>query len=127
MESRLLRSLVVLGVPGVALGVFYLLLRAFNFQFAQIEPISAAIIAILFLVVVGGVTLFALHLWRPTRPSGVDPPNSKIMVLQASEETVTLTELLRSVGHDVVKIDAHTHQLGVAAEHEWRNRKYPNS
>jgi hypothetical protein len=46
---------------------------------------------------------------------------SKIMELQTAEETVTLTELMRSVQHDVVKVRAHTHQLGVAAEYEWKD------
>jgi hypothetical protein len=127
METRLIRSLAVLGVPGVALGLFYLLLRTFNFQFAQIGPTWGAVIAILFLFVVGAVTLLALLLWRPTKLDGAVPENSSVMVLQAKEETVTITDLLRSVGHDVVKIDAHTHQLGVAAEYEWKKVKYPES
>ena len=67
MESRLLRGLTVLGVPGVAIGVFYLLLRNFNFHFDSIPPIWAATIAILFLVVVGVVTLYALNRWAPSR------------------------------------------------------------
>jgi hypothetical protein len=48
MEARIIRTLVSLGVPGVALGMFYLLLRPFNFQFSPIERTWAAIIAILF-------------------------------------------------------------------------------
>jgi len=127
METKLISSLVALGVPGVALGIFYLLLRAFNFQFAQIGPGWGALIAILFLLIVGGVTLFALHLWRPTKSDGAGSKKSNVITLQADGETVTLTDLLRSVGHDVVKIDAHTHQLGVAAEYEWKKRKYPMS
>ncbi len=73
MESKILRVLVTLGVPGVALGIFYLLLRGFGFQFATINPTWAAIIAIIFLVIVGGVTLFALHRFAPTAPKE-DPP-----------------------------------------------------
>ena len=127
METRLLRILAVLGIPGVALGIFYLLLRAFNFKFAQIDPGWTAIIAIMFLLVVGGVTAFALHLWRPTRLGSSKANDSKVMVLQRGEETVALTELMRSIGHDVVKVAAHTHELGVEAEYEWKRQKYPNS
>jgi hypothetical protein len=65
MESKIIRSLVVLGVPGVALGIFFLLLRQFNFSFATIEPTLAAVIAILFLVIVGSVTFYAIHRWAP--------------------------------------------------------------
>ncbi len=56
MEVSIIRALVVLGVPGVALGIFYLLLRSFNFQFAKVGPEWTAIVAILFLFVVGGIT-----------------------------------------------------------------------
>jgi hypothetical protein len=67
MESRVLKALVVLGVPGVALGVFYLLLRQFGFSFSTIGAGASAGIAVLFLVIVGGVILFALHRWAPQR------------------------------------------------------------
>lgn len=45
--------------------------------------------------------------------------------LEVSGEKVTFTELLRSVHHDVVKIHAYTHALGVAAEHVWIRCRYP--
>ena len=57
METKFIRVLVALGVPGVALGIFYLLLRGFGFQFETISPTWAAIIAIIFLVIVGGSNL----------------------------------------------------------------------
>lgn len=127
METKIIRSLIVLGVPGVALGVFYLLLRTLNFQFAQIDAGWAAIIAILFVLVIGGITAFALHLWRPTNGKTGSSNDPKVMVLEMGEETVTLTELIRSVAHDVVKVDAHTHTLGVGAEYEWKKRRYPGN
>lgn len=69
MEYKIIRALVVLGVPGVALGVFYLLLRNFNFHFAIIDPTGAVIIAVLFLLIVGGITFYAIHRWAPQRNS----------------------------------------------------------
>jgi len=60
---------------------------------------------------------------QPSKPNPVDEP----VVLVAEEETVTFAELLRSLQHDVVKVHAHTHMLGVAAEYEWIRRKYPGS
>jgi hypothetical protein len=65
MESRILRTLVTIGVPGVALGVFYLLLRGFGFKFSEITPTWAAIIAVIFLLIVGGITFYALYRWAP--------------------------------------------------------------
>ncbi|MCA9968066.1 MAG: hypothetical protein KC423_27660 [Anaerolineales bacterium] len=69
MESNIIKTLVVLGIPGVALGVFYLLLRGFGFQFETIDPTWAAVIAIIFLLIVGIITLFALSRWAPVRTS----------------------------------------------------------
>jgi hypothetical protein len=48
-------------VPGIALGIFYLLLRQFGFQFSTIDPVASAAIAVLFLLLVAGVTLYALR------------------------------------------------------------------
>jgi len=67
MESKIIKSLIVLGIPGVALGVFYLLFKNFNFQFDAIPPVLSAVIAIVFLLIVGGVTLFALYNWAPSK------------------------------------------------------------
>ena len=128
MQVKLIRALVTLGVPGVALGKFYLLLRSLNFQFSLIGPEATAVIAIIFLIVVGVITLYALHQWSPLRKLGSgDEDQSKTMVLAGPDETVTLTEPMRSVAHDIVKISAHTHQLGVEAEYEWTMRRYPKS
>jgi hypothetical protein len=49
------------------------------------------------------------------------------IVLKLDEETVTFTELLRSIQYDVIKVHAHTHVLGVAAEYEWIRQRYPKS
>ncbi|MGA2937093.1 MAG: hypothetical protein ABSF52_08350 [Syntrophobacteraceae bacterium] len=68
METKFIRVLATLGIPGVALGIFYLLLRAFNFQFSQVDAAWTAAIVIIFLLIVGGITIFALHKWAPIRP-----------------------------------------------------------
>lgn len=65
MEGKIIKSLVVLGVPGVTLGVFYLLLKKFNFEFEKVSQFHSALIAIIFILVVGGITLFALYRWSP--------------------------------------------------------------
>lgn len=64
MEAKLIRAVVVLGVPGVALVVFYLLLHQFGFTFSTIGPVASALLAALFLVLAGFVTIFALQGWR---------------------------------------------------------------
>lgn len=85
METKLLKGLIVLGVPGVALGVFYLLLNRFNFQFEIISPALSALIAILFLLIAGGVTLFALHRWTPPRTTAPTAPRD----IDAISETLS--------------------------------------
>lgn len=68
MENKILRVAATLGVPGLALAVMYLLLKSFGFNFSTIDPTMSAAIAIIFLILVGGITAYALHLWRPHRP-----------------------------------------------------------
>lgn len=117
METKVIRSLVVLGVPGVALGIFFLLLRTFNFQFSQISNGWSAAIAILFLVIVGGVTFYTVHRWAPVRVSPDRAEASERVLLEQDGEIVTFEELLRSTTHDILKINAHSHPLGVVGEY----------
>lgn len=42
------------------------------------------------------------------------------------EEKITFTELVRSLEYDIVKVHAHTHMLGVMAEHRWMHHMYPD-
>ena len=86
MEAKLIRSLVVLGVPGVALGVFYLLLRKFDFEFEAVGPIWSAIVAIVFLVIVGGVTLYALRIRAPERTRMPTPTPAELTPLVAQTD-----------------------------------------
>jgi hypothetical protein len=72
MEPKILKALIVLGVPGVALGVFFLLLRGFNFRFSEINATWAPIIAIIFVVGVVVTIIFALHRFAPATPQAQD-------------------------------------------------------
>lgn len=63
------------------------------------------------------------RLGRHRKTSVEDSP----VLLESGGEKVTFTEMLRTVHHDVVKIHAHTHELGIAAEYEWIRRRYPKS
>src|SRR5438874_841419 len=55
MQS-ILRRFAVFGLPGLALFVFLFLLNRFNWEFEKITSTWAAVIAIIFIVVVTGVT-----------------------------------------------------------------------
>lgn len=127
METKFIRQLVALGIPGVALGVFYLLLRAFNFQFSQVVPTWTAVIVIVFLLIVGGITFYALHRWAPAKIQKLNQKEGNPFEYKMEEETATFTEKMTSLAFDVVKINAHTHSLGIAAEYAWIDHKYPKN
>lgn len=90
MESRIIRILVALGVPGVALGIFYLLLRGFGFDFSRISPGWSAIVAIMFLLLVASVTTYALHLWRPTSSRSESLQNDTVMQSVSDDDKARL-------------------------------------
>ena len=47
--------------------------------------------------------------------------------LTIGEEIVRYEEKMTSLPFDVVKINAHTHTVGVSAEYAWLDHKYPDS
>lgn len=127
METKFIRTLVALGIPGVALGIFYLLLRTLSFQFSQVDATWTAVIVVIFLLIVGGITFYALHKWAPAKAQESNQEKVKPFEYKMGEETATYTETMTSLAFDVVKINAHTHLLGVAAEYAWIDHKYPDS
>ena len=46
---------------------------------------------------------------------------------KVGEETVTYEVLVRSLSYDLVKVNAYTHMVGIAAERAWINYHYPES
>lgn len=56
---------VSLGVPGLALGVFYMLYRKLKFSIPVVPQGWAGPIVVLFLLLTSGVVLYALTLWAP--------------------------------------------------------------
>ena len=89
---------------------------------------TAILLCLIVLTAIPQVRDGAVLLWSLVRTvfrKKVD--SSAEIVLKSEEETITFTELLRSLQHDVVKIHAHTHMLGVAAEYEWIRHRYPGS
>jgi hypothetical protein len=59
-------------------------------------------------------------LWNTYRSQKTKP-----FVYKVNEETVTFDEKMRSLKMDVIKVIAHDHALGVAAEYAWMNKFYP--
>ena len=66
-EIKLWKVFVSLGVPGLALGVFYMLMNRFGWETERISAAWSAALAVLFMLLSASVVLYALTLWRPTR------------------------------------------------------------
>ena len=58
---------VAFGIPGLALGVFYALMKRFNWKFGQIDSGWAGFLALVFILVVGSVVLFAIYRFSPNQ------------------------------------------------------------
>jgi|SRR5271165_757743 len=54
-----------LGVPGLALGVFYMLFRTFKFSIPAVPKNYAGPIVVLFMLLIAGITFFALQKFAP--------------------------------------------------------------
>ncbi|MDQ7815874.1 MAG: hypothetical protein RDU14_02530 [Melioribacteraceae bacterium] len=79
---------------------------------------------------IGAVIFYLLAVFLHRSNDKVTKQNNALnneIVLQYKEEKITFKELVRSVDYDVVKVNAHTHMLGVKAEQEWIRRRYPKS
>jgi hypothetical protein len=59
------RIVATLGVPGLALGVFFMLLKGFHWRFPAVPRNQVRSLIVLFLVLTSGVVLFALYRWTP--------------------------------------------------------------
>ena len=65
MESKLFKMFVSLGVPGLALGVFYMLFKKFDWNFTNVPPEWVGPIIILFMILTTGIIFYTLSLWKP--------------------------------------------------------------
>jgi hypothetical protein len=106
MESRILKIFVLLGVPGVALGVFYLLLKQFGFEFSKIGSTASAFIAIIFLLIVGGITFFALHRWAPATVQRINGVDTQIAKRKNRDQNILSSiEMLKAKIYELSKIN----------------------
>jgi hypothetical protein len=85
-------------------------------------------LVVLFWLIVGSVAAYALYRWRANatpKAQWTDEPT--VLELSFEGERVIMKELMHGATHDVIKIDAHIHHLGVAAEYEWMRRRHRGS
>jgi hypothetical protein len=108
MEPRVLRVLVSLGVPGVALGIFYLLFRTFNWSFPQVPEAWVGPAVVLFMVLTFAIVFYALTLWRPRphEPVSESKPGGKPKVEIEGPPSAPLgkTTYFRIITENVVRV-----------------------
>jgi hypothetical protein len=93
----------------------------------QDQP-EAGFLVVLFWLIVGSVAAYVLYRWLTnTAQKAKLPDDPGILELSFEGERVIMKELMHGATHDVIKIDAHIHHLGVAAQYEWMRRKYRGS
>lgn len=73
MELTAWRAFVSLGVPGLALGILYMLFRRFHWQFPEVPRVWVGPIIVLFMAITGGIVYTALENWAPVRPTVTTP------------------------------------------------------
>lgn len=64
-EIELWKMFASLGVPGVALGVFYFLFLKFDFKLPQVPVKWVGPVIVLFMLLSSSLTFYALTLWAP--------------------------------------------------------------
>jgi hypothetical protein len=92
------------------------------------NQLPAGFIAVLFWLIVGSAIAYALYRWcANTTPKGQWTDDRTVLKLSFEGERVIMQELMHGAMHDVIKIEAPIHYLGVAAEYEWMRRRYRGS
>lgn len=69
MSFKLWKIFASLGIPGVAIGVFYALFRAFSWDLTGVPPLVLAGLTLAVLIVISIIITMTLRLWRPRSSS----------------------------------------------------------
>ena len=100
-EIELWKIFASLGIPGFALGVFYMLFRRFKWKFSKVPRIWGGPIIILFMLLSSGLTFYALTLWAPSS----DVAAVRITVLGLDNMPVENSEIRSSIGGETKKVN----------------------
>lgn len=84
MESNILKIVVSLGVPGLALWVFFLLFRSFRWRFPPVPTKWVGPVIVFFMILTTTVIFYALTLWAPNHPS-LEPSYSISPVIRIND------------------------------------------
>jgi hypothetical protein len=87
-ETEVWKIFAGLGVPGLALGVLYMLFRAFDWKLPEVHKAWVGPLLLVFMLIVGGIVVFALHLWSPTTNNPNSSPSSQPHDYGISEDRI---------------------------------------
>lgn len=101
LKVELWKVFTSLGIPGFALGVFYMLFRQFKWKLPSVPLIWRGPILVIFMLLASGLTFFALDRWAPAP----DVVVVRITVLGPNKMPVDNSEIRSSVGGESKKVD----------------------
>ena len=65
-EIEIWKIFISLGVPGLALGILFMLFRRLDFKFSKVPSKWVGPIVVLFLIIIAIIVFYTLKLWKPT-------------------------------------------------------------
>jgi hypothetical protein len=77
MELNLFKIFISLGVPGLALGVFYMLFKVFKWDFPKVPVKWVGPIVVIFMILVFSLTFYTVTLWAPNEYNASNVLNKK--------------------------------------------------
>jgi hypothetical protein len=116
-QIQLWQVFVSLGVPGLALGVFYMLFRAFKWEFPKVPRNWVGPLVLVFMLLTAIVTLFALARFTA-------PPPSENDNTAASNETTKFTgdRNINAKGDGNISVTGDNSSVVIGSETENANR-----
>ena len=115
MNTEIWKIFVSLGVPGLALGIFFMLFKSFKWEFPKVQKKWVGPIIVLFMVLTFSLVFYALSLWAPNvdQKEQAAPINSlgkselklvDISILNSQSDYSTVDLKLKNSGNDTAFI-----------------------
>ena len=114
-EFDLWKVFVSLGVPGLAIGVFYMLFRRFDWKLPEVSRPWAGPLLLVFMLLVGGVVLFALEKFAPSQAAASGDSTAKTSAITYKKEILALRgdfEALEQYPNTATAIEQEAARLG---------------
>ncbi|MCF6436244.1 hypothetical protein [Pseudoalteromonas sp. MMG022] len=129
MDLKLIELVIPLGVPGVALIVFYLISKKFDIKLSKLGKKTSAAFAFVFLLFVGGVVLTTLYFWKPIETTSKNNIIERSYIKESkythNGEVTIIREIERNVQYDLIEVSSKNLIVGVFSVYDWLEDNYP--